>query len=185
MCNSYLIDHQMLLSLSKYSRDHVESSTRIVKPGDLAPVILFDESFYITSKKWGLPSVNGVHINARSESVLQKVTFKDHIKKRRCIIPARRFYEYDPHHQQVGFNYHNERLIYMAGFYDEDDHFIIMTTAANASVSPFHDRMPLILEAKDLRFYFDDDYYERLLKKKQPDFDNDAFYRQLSLFDDE
>jgi putative SOS response-associated peptidase YedK len=174
----------MLASLAQYAKESLDETSRVIKPGDLAPVILFKDHFYIESKKWGLPSSNGVHINARSESVLNKMTFKDHIRQRRCIIPARRFYEYDPHHNQVGFQYHNKHLIYMAGFYDEEDHFIVMTTAANESVAPFHDRMPLVLEAKDLRFYFDDDYYESLLKKKQPKFDNDATYQQLSLFDE-
>lgn len=39
--------------------------------------------------------------------------------------------------------------LYLAGFYDrfgKEDRFVILTTAANASMSPVHDRMPLILE---------------------------------------
>ena len=39
-------------------------------------------------------------------------------------------------------------LLFMAGLgrrYEDGEHFVILTTAANASMKPVHDRMPLIL----------------------------------------
>ena len=49
----------------------------------------------LTGIKWGYPEINGsgVIINAKAESVLEKKLFRDGIKGRRAVIPARYFYE--------------------------------------------------------------------------------------------
>ena len=45
---------------------------------------------------WGFPGFDkkGVIFNARSETALEKKTFRDSVKERRCIIPATGFYEW-------------------------------------------------------------------------------------------
>lgn len=184
MCGRYFVDRQVLSALQKYSEDDLNVTTRDIHPGDKAPVILFGQRFYVRQMTWGLPAKQGLHINARVESVLERPTFKEDFQQRRCIIPCRRFYEWDYDHRKVSFYEDEERIVYLAGFYDRQDHFIIMTTAANESMIPIHDRMPFILEATELRFYFDDERYLSLLHKKMPQLKNDQSFKQMSLFDE-
>ena len=44
-------------------------------------------------------------------------------------------------------------MLYMAGLYNryqDEDRFVILTTAANESMKPVHDRMPLLLERDEI-----------------------------------
>ena len=74
----------------------------------------------------------------------------------------------------------------MAGFYrrfPDGDRFIVLTTAANESVLPVHDRMPLSLPRElVLPWITDDQATEELLKTPQPAFRVYRPYEQLSLF---
>ena len=51
---------------------------------------------------WGFPGIDKgkLLINARTESALEKKTFRESMLHRRCIIPARGFYEWD--RNQIG-----------------------------------------------------------------------------------
>ena len=62
-------------------------------------------------------------------------------------------------------------------------HFVILTTAANISMSPVHDRMPLILEEQNIRrWIFEDDKVKEILAKPSPMLERQHDYEQLSLF---
>lgn len=106
--------------------------------------------------------------------------------KRRCIVPARHYYEWDSEKNKVTFYRNDSRVIYMAGFYNrftDGDHFIILTTEANNSVRNVHDRMPLILEEKELQdWIYDDSYLNFALTKKSPELVQYQEYVQQSLF---
>lgn len=185
MCGTYLIDRAVIASLQKYAKEKLIATTRDVHPSEEAPVILFNGQFYVKKMKWGFPAKSGLLINARSETALEKVSFKDSLQKRRCLIPTRQFYEWDGNHQKISFRYKNNHLMYLAGFYDEDDHYIIITTKANKSMQPYHDRMPLILEPKELKLWFDDRFFKPLLEKTPPLLKALKAYEQLSLFEKE
>ena len=61
--------------------------------------------------------------------------------------------------------------------------FTILTTAPNASVSPLHDRMPLVLTPDEIRPWIGDwQKAEKLLYKVPPMLDRRQEYEQLSLF---
>ena len=74
----------------------------------------------------------------------------------------------------------------MAGFYNScqvEDSFVILTTVANKSMQPVHDRMPLILELEEIEpWIFDDREVERILLKTPCLLERRAEYEQLSLF---
>jgi putative SOS response-associated peptidase YedK len=113
--------------------------------------------------KWGLvPSWSkdlsfGSHlINARSETVAEKPTFRHAIKYRRCIIPTSGFFEWDHNDgkkQPYYIHLVDHSPMCLAGLWEswkapdgsQLETFAILTTAANALVEPIHDRMPLIL----------------------------------------
>ncbi len=130
---------------------------------------------------------NGLYINARAETALVKPTFRDSVRYRRCIIPARHFYEWDPEKNKVTFLKENDAPMYMAGFYDlydGEDRFVILTTQANPSVSPVHPRMPLILERDEVKpWIFSRAETPDLLDRRPGELLHQQEYEQQRLFD--
>lgn len=124
-------------------------------------------------------------INARSESALEKRTFRNSMLHRRCIIPARHFYEWDSYKNKVTFYRSDSPVLYMAGCYnlfEEEERFVLLTTQANASVERVHDRMPLILEQKELEdWIYDDTFTEFALRKNMPMLTKYQEYEQQQL----
>ena len=97
-------------------------------------------------------------INARAETLAEKPSFKNAFRFRRCLVPASGFYEWrrdakaktkTPYYFTAADE--DEPLVF-AGLWEtwnrngEDFRsFAIVTTEANALMSPIHDRMPAIL----------------------------------------
>ncbi len=77
-------------------------------------------------------------------------------------------------------------VLFMAGFYNrfqDEDRFIILTSQANASVRPVHNRMPLVLEESELEdWIYDDKFTEYALHKIPPELWREQEYEQQSLF---
>lgn len=105
-------------------------------------------------------------INARSETVAAKPMFRELIRRRRCLVPASGFYEWQagPHRKQPHFiGVKDQPLFAFAGLYDEFApagsapvaSYAILTTRANALLAPIHDRMPVILRPEDERLWLD------------------------------
>ena len=107
-------------------------------------------------------------INARGESVAEKPSFRAAFKKRRCIVPANGFYEWQTvAGDKQPYYIHPDKgdLFGLAGLWerwtqpgDGDvviDTFTIVTTEANAAMRPLHDRMPVILTPEDYGVWLD------------------------------
>lgn len=124
-------------------------------PTHMAPALFYDVHLDADVFMWGFPQYNrsGVLINARSETVLEKPTFKDSFQHRRCVLPATGFYEWDKAKRKHLFTQPNQPLIYLAGIYRPQEganRFVILTTAANASSSDVHDRMPVMIPPEQI-----------------------------------
>jgi putative SOS response-associated peptidase YedK len=117
----------------------------------------------LDSMKWGLvptwakdPAIGNQMINARSETVAEKPSFRHAIKYRRGIIPASGYYEW-LHEGKAKIPYYfrmkDGSPIGFAGIWEEWkapdstllQTFSLLTTKANKLVEPIHDRMPVIL----------------------------------------
>lgn len=193
MCGRYYIDDEAVREIEKLVR-YVDKKLGQQKIGDIHPsenaLVLTGgkADFPIELMHWGFPKYQrqGLLINARAETVLEKKTFRDSVRGRRCVIPAKYFYEWDAAKNKVTFGRDGKAAIYMAGFYnqfDDGNHFIILTTAANSSVARFHDRMPLILEEKELKdWVYDDRFLDFALRKIPPHLQTHQEYVQQSLF---
>ena len=106
--------------------------------------------------QWGFsnPYRKGLIINARAETAREKNLFADSIEKRRCVIPASGFYEWDPYKARFRFIRPDEGLILLAGFYHNEQGrncYTILTTDANGSMIRVHDRMPVMIERNEIR----------------------------------
>ncbi len=137
---------------------------------------------------WGFPQYQkkGLLINAKAETVLERRTFRESVLHRRCVIPARQFYEWDLDKNKVTFFREDRAVLFMAGFYNrfqDEVRFIILTTQANASVSPVHNRMPLVLDEGELEdWVYDDKFTEYVLHKTPTELRREQEYEQQSLF---
>ena len=125
---------------------------RDVRPSDASAVIFRSGGGVLSAggMRWGFsnPYRKGLIINARSETACEKNLFADSMAKRRCIIPASGFYEWDPYKARFRFTLPDGGLILMAGFWHEEQgtpRYTILTTEANESMEPVHDRMPVMI----------------------------------------
>ncbi len=103
-------------------------------------------------------------INARAETVATAPMWRDAFARRRCLVPADAFYEWraadglgPPGKQPYAIARADGTPMALGGLWDgwrgPDGEivrsFAIVVTAANATMAPIHDRMPVILEAPD------------------------------------
>jgi putative SOS response-associated peptidase YedK len=105
-------------------------------------------------------------INARSETIEARSAFRDAFHKRRCVVPADGFFEWTgpkTARQPTWFHREDSRLLLFAGLYEawqkeagaRETTFTILTTAANALLASYHDRMPVILADREADDWMD------------------------------
>lgn len=162
---------------------------RDVFPSQDAPVLIRDAGggIVLASMRWGFPAKNRkLLINARAETVHKLPTFAESIQSRRCVIIAGGFYEWNAEKEKAAFFMPDTHLLLFAGCYNLTENrrsFVILTTAANDSVRPVHDRMPLLLGPEDLTDWFaDGPAYKKLLGLTPPPLSKKQEYEQQSLF---
>ena len=161
-----------------------------ILPGCLAPVMIARGDKVIGDlQTFGLlnPHKNALIINARAETVTQKPMFARNIAAQRCVVPTAGFYEWDGEKHKYHFTLPGEDAVYLAGIYDiaeDGSHFVILTTAPNASMQPIHDRMPLILRHDQVRPWLTDPVFAlQMLATVPPLLHRIPCDGQLSLFD--
>ena len=163
--------------------------TAAVFPSQKATVIMGRERHLEAEQMlWGFPRFDGkgLLINARAETAAERHTFRESVLHRRCVIPAKGFWEWNKSKEKFSFERPDAQVMFMAGCYDcfdGQERFVILTTEANPSVKPVHDRMPLILERNELEDWVTDDgAAEHFLHKTPVLLEREAEYEQMSLF---
>lgn len=147
-----------------------------IAPSQMIDAVLNqDGETILTELKWGLvPSwakdaeIGQKMINARSETLAEKPSFKTAFKKRRCIIPATGFYEWKKGaggKQPYYFYLNDSPLFGFAGLYEEWtdkttgellETCAIITAEANDVLKPVHNRMPVILKSESYDLWLDE-----------------------------
>jgi putative SOS response-associated peptidase YedK len=182
MCGRYgmfeeEIDDEMREIMREINRRYIGAAelaamkTGEICPTDVVPVLAMGNSGREARlMTWGFPKWQGpgVIFNARSETASEKTMFRDALARRRCVVPSTGFYEWKHEagkakKEKYLLTLPGERMLYMAGFYgyfrDRSgrpyDGFVIMTAAANESIAPLHDRMPVILPASGLGLWLE------------------------------
>ena len=122
--------------------------------------------------QWGLipffakhPKIGARMINARSETVAEKPSFRVAFKRRRCLIPADGYYEWirDGQAKKPVHIHRPDRGVFaMAGLWESwkkgdkaIESFTIITTEAEGPPAEVHHRMPVILERDDFELWLD------------------------------
>ncbi len=116
--------------------------------------------------QWGLipswakdPAIGNRMINARAETLAEKPSFRNALRRRRCLIPADGFYEWRPEpgnrlKTPMYIRLRSGRPFAFAGLWEiwqppdggELRSCTIITTEPNALLEPIHNRMPVILD---------------------------------------
>jgi len=94
-------------------------------------------------------------INARLETIDEKISFKKNIKLRRCVVVADGFYEWKREGKEKTpfyFLRDDKKMIFIAGIF-EDNQFCLITQQAAENVNKIHHRQPVILNEKDINNY--------------------------------
>lgn len=124
--------------------------------------------------RWGLvpywakdAKVGYTTINARAEEVVTKPLFREAVKKRRCLVPADAFYEWQKLNPKAkrpfAFGLQSGEPYAFAGLWERWkpkegkplETFTILTSDPNELTQRVHDRMPVILERQDYRRWMD------------------------------
>jgi putative SOS response-associated peptidase YedK len=135
------------------------------------------------NSNWGIKPdwANKLLINAQSETVAQKKTFKQAFLSHRCLIPLSGWYEWLSNDQGKKQKYlfsNDEQVFYMAAIMFQkqsepevnlaldlfgeplektqpNKQFVSLTTRANHQCQPIHSRMPLIIPKDRIRQWLD------------------------------
>lgn len=194
MCGRYYVDDETAREIERLVRNldrRFRMQASDIRPSRPAPVLRVDTEGRgpgLEEMYWGFPvsGRSGLLINARAESVLDRKIFRDSVLHRRCIIPARGFYEWNKRREKYQFERYDGKPVLMAGFYNlyqEKERFVILTTEANASVRPVHERMPLVLEESEVEnWLLDDKAAKACLQKVPAALEHRAEYEQMTLF---
>lgn len=166
MCNLYRLrarpDH--LRELLHYIEEHDFPPRSYVSPGGPIAIVRADrDARNLALVRWGfVPSwakevVPGKPLtNARSETILEKASFKNAVRRRRCLIPADGYYEWSGklgRKQAYQVTRADGRPFAFAGLWEhwlgpdgsELETAAIVTTAAIAPMAAVHPRMPVIV----------------------------------------
>ena len=128
---------------------------------DLPVIKKYTNGNTLENLKWGIvPSWSKKKefkplINARLETINEKISFKKLIKLTRCVAVADGFYEWKredknkiPHY----FLREDKKIMYIAAIY-ENNQFCLITEEATENVVDIHKRQPVILNENDVNRY--------------------------------
>jgi putative SOS response-associated peptidase YedK len=170
MCSRYFLDADgNVISYTFHVPVHDRIRKRYnIAPTQEAPVVRATEggAREVAMLRWGLVpywakdlKIGTKMINARSETVEEKPSFREAFKRRRCIVPATGFFEWqgDPGHKQpFAITFGDQPLFAFAGLWERwrdranpdaapIETYTILTTDSNPAVAAIHDRMPVVL----------------------------------------
>lgn len=180
MCGRFMFDPTTNPELKKIqtlaATQGVAVKTGEVFTNDLTALVIDqDQQIKVVAMAWGWPGFKAGQklINARSETVLQKLRFAQAFLTQRAVYPTNGFFEWTVDKQKVYFKYPNStQPVYIAGFYayfDGQPRSILLTTAPNASVAPVHNRMPLLLQKRQISSWLkDSSWAQAFLRQAMP-----------------
>jgi putative SOS response-associated peptidase YedK len=175
MCGRYVVAYDPNTLISGFSVTRVQPFPKRwnVAPMSMVPVVhdTKDDECVAELMRWGLlphwakdEKLAAKLNNARIEGIAEKPSFRQAIRRRRCLLPVSGFYEWQatPTGKQPWYisprnAAGDEPLFAFAGLFEawrapsaaaDADWLLsccIITTNANALMAPIHDRMPLII----------------------------------------
>lgn len=178
MCGRYTLTSpsEQLAAVFEFSETRLEWTPRYnIAPTQPAPVVRAVEAGdrRLDLLRWGLipawaddPAVGSRLINARSETAADRPAFRAALRRRRCLVPATGFYEWQragkrkqPHHICM----RDGRVFALGGLWErwegpegeQIESYTILTAEANKLVRPLHNRMPVVIAPDQYALWLD------------------------------
>ena len=185
MCGRYYVDpdfsdlavREAIEALNRRSDKPVKTGE--IFPGDSAPVLARSRSGRVMPflMRWGYRTEwMKTVINARSETAAHSPLFSDGMARRRCLIPATRYFEWEKRggeRVKYGIRPVGDGSFYLAGIYRFEENapvFAVLTREASDCVRFIHDRMPVIFAGGDADAWLDaPSYSDELLANARTD----------------
>ena len=177
MCGRYTLTSapEAIRALFRYDEyPNFPARFNIAPTQPIAIVRMVDGKRQFALVRWGLlpswvkdPAAFSLLINARGESVCDKPAFRAAMKRRRCLIPDDGFYEWQATgkcpKQPFYVHARSGTPLAFAGLWEtwtgpngeEMETAAIVTTEANSTLRPIHDRMPVIVRSEDFNLWLD------------------------------
>lgn len=171
MCGRFTRHHKPEEIAERFQVEPIEEASEArynIAPSQIVPVIRQVDGREMIACKWGLipfwskdPKIGNKMINAKGETLAEKASFKSTLAKRRCLIPADGFYEWQKKEngqkQPVYIRLRGGGLFAFAGLWEEWKSpeggklrtFTIITVEPNELLAQIHNRMPAILKPED------------------------------------
>ena len=170
MCGRFVLTsdgNTLQLALNLTDVPDIHTARFNIAPSQPIAVVTNEHPGELTFHKWGLvpswakdPAMGNKMINARSETAAEKPAFRAAFKRRRCLIPADGFFEWQKRAggKQPMFIYLKDHPVFaFAGLWeiwyspdgDELRTATILTTEPNDFMADIHNRMPVILNSED------------------------------------
>ena len=181
MCGRFTLYHSLeeieaLFGIHESVHESAEEARYNIAPTQNVAVVTQNGARHLASYHWGLipswakdPAIGNKMINARAETLTEKPSFRTALSRRRCLIPADGFYEWQAAGEgsktktPMFLHRRDSGLFAFAGLWDEwhapDGSPLrsctIITTTPNAVAAPIHNRMPVILRPEDESLWLD------------------------------
>jgi putative SOS response-associated peptidase YedK len=178
MCGRYVIISapEALRRLFAYGEQPNFPPRHNVAPTQPVPVVILENGVRrFKLMRWGFlpswvkdPRKFALVINARAETILEKPSFRNAVRRRRCLLPADGYYEWQASSTRKRPFYIRRRDGQPIGFAgvaetwagpngEEVDTVAIVTAAAPAEMALLHDRVPVTIEPRDFDLWLDGD----------------------------
>lgn len=157
--------------------DLIKPRYNIASSQNSPTLVVKEDRRVLVMMRWGLvpfwakdASIGYKMINAKSETLTEKPSFRKPFKEKRCLVLADGFYEWEKTDKKNKVPYRfvlkNRQPFAFASLWDvwktpEGDKllsFTIITTRANELMERIHDRMPVILNEKDEAKWLDPEF---------------------------
>lgn len=174
MCGCYELKAKAR-ELNRHFRQLHLGQREMPRSGDMHPtdpVLMITGSstgYQASNARWGLvgsfldKEPRSPIINLHGEGLVAKPFYSKILKRSRCLIPATAFYEWltlAGTKQKIRISQSTGEALMFAGIFDHHPlagtTCAILTTAANETIRPVHDRMPVILDRDESSFWLDD-----------------------------
>lgn len=171
MCSRYTSSKGVARFDSKSGQFVFEYKPRYnIAPTQLAPLIRMEGGrFTLAHMTWGwrAPWNSQLLINAKSETIQTKPSFRPYLHQR-CLVIADGFYEWKTDKTPMRFVLPDRENFFIAALWKSDQPnassgapapptFTMLTCAANPSVAPIHTRMPLVLRGERAAAWLESD----------------------------
>lgn len=176
MCGRYIITSapEALRRLFAYAEQPNLPPRYNVAPTQPVPVVIGENGARrFRLMRWGFmpswvkdPRTFALVINARSETILDKPSFRNAVRRRRCLLPADGYYEWQAsasrkrpflirRHDGQPFGFAGVAETWTGPNGEEVDTVAIVTAAAGQSMAEIHDRVPVTIDPQDFDRWLD------------------------------